>query len=219
MATIEKPRAAEFAPDGFLLRGISWELYEQLREIRENWGVRMTYDQGNLEMISPSVGHEDFAQLLGRMLEAFTEELNLPIRGLGAATWKDPNRQFGLEADKCYYIENEARVRHSKEIDLSRDPPPDLAIEVEASRTAIGKLPLYAALGVPEVWRCQQGVVSIYVLTSSRQYVPSEQSRNVPLLKPEELNRFLQSRAETDETSWIRSFRAWVREAFPAAEG
>lgn len=215
MATIEQPPAAEFASDHVLLHGISWELYEQLRDIPENWGKRMTYDHGDLEIMSPSARHEDSAKLLGRMLEAFTEELNIPIRGLRSTTWKDPRRKFGLEADECYYVRNEARVRHLEEFDLARDPPPDVVIEVEASRSAIGKLPLYAKLGVPEAWRCTEGIVGIFLLADDGQYVASEKSLDIPLLDPAELNRFLQTRAATDETTWIRSFRAWVRQAFP----
>jgi Uma2 family endonuclease len=215
MATIEQPPAAEFVPDHILLHGISWELYEQLRDIPDNWGKSMTYDQGDLEIMSPSARREDFAYLLGRMLETFTEELNIPIRGLRSTTWKDPRREFGLEADECYYVQNEARVRHLEEFDLARDPPPDLVIEVEATRPAIGKLPLYAKLGVPEVWRCTKGMLGIFLLAEDGQYVASEKSLNIPLLDPAELNRFLQTRAATDETTWIRSFRAWVRQAFP----
>jgi Uma2 family endonuclease len=215
MATIEQPPAAEFVPDSVLLRGIGWELYEQLRDIPDNWGKRMTYDQGDLEIMSPSARHEDFTRFLGRMLDVFTEELNIPIRSLRSTTWKDPRRTFGLEADECYYVQNEARVRHLEEFDLARDPPPDVVIEVEASRSAIGKLPLYAKLGVREVWRCTKGILGIFLLADDGQYVASEKSLNIPLLDPAELNRFLQARAATDETTWIRSFRAWVRETFP----
>jgi len=215
MATIERPPAAEFTPDRVLLQGISWELCEQLRDIPENWGKRMTYDQGELEIMSPSARREDSTKLLARMLETFTEELNIAIRGLRSTTWKDPHRQFGLEADECYYVRNEARVRHLEDFDLTRDPPPDVVIEVEASRSAIGKLPLYAKLGVPEVWRCTNGILGILLLADDGQYVASEKSLNIPLLDSAELNRFLQTRASTDETTWIRSFRAWVREAFP----
>lgn len=219
MATIEQPPAAEFSSDHVLLHGVSWELYEQLRDIPENWGKRMTYEHGDLEIMSPSARHEDSAKLLGRMLEAFTEELNIPIRSLRSTTWKDPRRKFGLEADECYYVRNEARVRHLEEFDLARDPPPDMVIEVEASRSAIGKLPLYAKLGVPEVWRCTKGILGIFLLADDGQYVASEKSLNITLLDPTELNRFLQTRAATDETTWIRSFRAWVRETFPESAG
>ncbi|HXT57146.1 MAG TPA: Uma2 family endonuclease [Pirellulales bacterium] len=215
MATIEQPRVAEVVSEVILLREIPWELYEQLRDIPENWGKRMTYDQGDLEIMSPSARHEDSTKLLARMLETFTEELNIAIRGLRSTTWKDPRRKFGLEADECYYVQNEARVRHLEDFDLTRDPPPDVVIEVEASRSAIGKLPLYAKLGVPEVWRCTKGRLGIFLLADDGQYVASEKSLNIPLLDPAELNRFLQMRASTDETTWIRSFRAWIREAFP----
>lgn len=217
MATIEQPPVAEIVSEAVLLRGISWELYEQLRDIPDNWGKRMTYDHGNLEIMSPSARLEDSAKRLGRMVDAFTEELNIPIRGSRSTTWKDPQRKCGLEADECYFILNESRVRHLEEFDLARDPPPDLAIESEQSRSAIGKLPLYAVLGVPEIWRCAKGTVGILLLSDDGQYVASDKSLNLPSLDPAVLNRFLQSRTTTDETTWIRSFRDWVRETFATA--
>lgn len=213
--SIQQPAVAEAAGDCIVLHGISWELYEQLRDIPDNWGKQMTYDRGRLEIMSPGVGHEHAKKALARMLEAFTEELNVRIRSLGETTWKDPGQKYGLEADECYYIENESRVRDLlEEIDPTRDPPPDVAIEVERSRSVIGKLPLYAELGIPEVWRCDGRVVRVLLLSADGKYAESTCSRNLPALPISELNRFLKERAATDETTWIRSFRAWVRETF-----
>lgn len=222
MATIQQPSTqpsaiAEASGDSIVLRGISWELYEQLRDIPDNWGKRMTYDEGDLEIMSPSSKHEDFARLLARMLDAFTEELSIPIRGLRSTTWKSADRKRGLEADECYFVKNESRVRHLEEFDLARDPPPDIVIEVEMSRSAIRKLPLYAALGVPEVWRCSKGKVVFLHLSEDGQYVESQNSLNVPSLESSALNRFLAERATLDETAWIRAFRVWVRETFSNA--
>ena len=218
MAAIEKPSAfASASDDCVLLYGISWELYEQLRDIPDNWGKQMTYDRGQLEIVSSGVVHEHFTRALGRMLEAFTEELNICIRSLGKTTWKDPGQKFGLEADECYYIENESRVRDFEEIDLTRDPPPDIAIEVERSRSVIGKLPLHAELGIPEVWRCDGRTVHVLLLSTDGQYAESDRSRNLPALSIAEVNRFLAARATLDETAWIRTFRAWVRETFSTA--
>lgn len=215
MATIEKPSAFALASDDcVLLSGISWELYEQLRDIPDNWGKQMTYDRGRLEIMSPGIGHEHAKKALARMLEAFTEELNIRIRSLGETTWKDPGQKYGLEADECYYIENESRVRDLDEIDPTRDPPPDVAIEVERSRSVIRKLPLYAELGIPEVWRFDGRAVHVLLLSAEGKYAESTRSRNVPQLPIAELNRFLKERATLDETAWIRSFRAWVRETF-----
>lgn len=215
MATIEKPSGVALPSDDcVLLSGISWELYEQLRDIPDNWGKQMTYDRGRLEIMSPGIGHEHAKKALARMLEAFTEELNIRIRSLGETTWKDPGQKYGLEADECYYIENESRVRDLDEIDPKRDPPPDVAIEVERSRSVIRKLPLYAELGIPEVWRFDGRAVHILLLSAEAKYTESARSRNLPALPIAELNRFLKERATLDETTWIRSFRAWVRETF-----
>ena len=100
------------------------------------------------------------------------------------------------------------------EIDLAVDPPPDLAIETEISRTAVSKLRIYAALGVPEVWRWRKKGLTAYSLDADGKYVEREFSLNLPQLRVKDLSSFLDFQLAANETAWIRKFRAWVREQF-----
>lgn len=219
MATVE--RVALRGEDRIVLSGISWELYEQLRENEENWHVHMAYDQGRLELMSPSQDHEVIKKLIARLIEAFTEETGIPQRSLGSTTWKCPELAKGLEADECYYILSHERIRRRRQIDLEVDSPPDLAIETEISRSVVKRLRIYAALGVPEIWRWRRNGLAAYSLGGDGKggdgkYVEREFSLNLPMLRVKDLDAFVDLNLAEDETAWIRKFRAWVREQFPA---
>src|SRR5438128_480376 len=122
------------AEQRFLLHDVPWPTYELfLREFGSR-PIRLTYDRGDLEMMSPSGPHERSKYLIGRLIDVWTEELNIAVCGLGSTTWRKQYLKRGLEPDTCYYIQNEARVR-GKAIDLDVDPPPDLAVEIEVSRS------------------------------------------------------------------------------------
>lgn len=211
MATVEQTLL--IPETRFVLSGISWNMYEMLRESEENQGVRMTYDDGTLELMSPSNDHEAIKKLIGRMIESFTEELGIAARSLGSSTWQGPERTKGLEADECYYILNHSLVRERRTIDLTVDPAPDLAIEVEVSRSAFERMKIYAALGVLEVWRWRRGDLSAWAL-EDEQYVEREFSLNLPLLRVKDLEPFLEFELADDKTAWIRNFRTWVRDHF-----
>jgi Uma2 family endonuclease len=122
----------------------------------------------------------------------------------------------GCEADECYYILNHHRVRSRLDVDLSVDPPPDLVVETEVSRSAVQRVRIYAALGVPEIWRWRKGGLSAYSLGPDGKYVEREFSLNLPKLRVKDLEPLLDFELALDETAWIRKFRAWVREQFVA---
>ena len=90
---------------------------------------------------------------LGRIIDILAEELEIPYDAGGSTTHKREDLAKGLEPDQCYYIRNEPLIRGRMELDLTHDPPPDLAIEIDISRSSVTRLGIYAALGVPEVWR------------------------------------------------------------------
>lgn len=194
-----------------VLYNIAWSTYEAIVADNGNPGTRLTYDRGTLEIMSPSEEHERCKKLIGRMIETMTEELEIPIRSAGSTTWKNQLKEQGIEADECYYVANEPRVRGRREVDLTVDPPPDLAVEVEITSSWIDKMPIYAGLGVPEVWRYDGKTLSVEQLQPDGSYARRTQSAAFPFLPLAELERFLKDRNSTDETSWIRSFRAWVR--------
>jgi Uma2 family endonuclease len=211
MATIPKTHPTRRSGDRrFLLQGIRWETYEALLKDQDTHRVRMTYDRGSLEFMSPGTPHESDKRRIGRMIEAMTEELNIPIRSGGSTTLRKQLLKRGLEPDECYWIQTEGAVRGLRKFDLVEHPP-DLAIEVESSRSALDRVAIYAALGVPELWRWDGTALHVAVRQADGNYAEQSQSAAFPFLPLEALVRFLGQAEEVDETTWIRSFRAWVR--------
>ncbi|MEM9216576.1 MAG: Uma2 family endonuclease [Cyanobacteria bacterium P01_F01_bin.150] len=129
---------------------------------------------------------------------------------MGSTTWRRQELAKGLEADKCYYIQNEAVIRGRDEIDLAIDPPPDLAIEINNTRSSLNRLDIYARLGIPEVWRFDGTSLTIYRLIDG-EYIAQERSMVLPLLKREDILQLLQKSQTMGETSWVKSVRQWVR--------
>jgi Uma2 family endonuclease len=212
MAIAETTPAVETGADRrFVLYGVSWRFYQTFLAETADRRIFLTYDRGNLEIMSPSGKHGQSSCLLGRLVEILTEELEIPVDDRGMTTFRREDRERGLEPDECYYIRNEPLVRGKDEIDLMVDPPPDLAIEVEVSRSSLKKLDVYAALGFPEVWRFDGTAIHVHVLQPDGQYAIRETSANFPFLPMAELARFLQLAPTMDKTSWARSFRDWVR--------
>ena len=201
------------AENRVVLSDISWATFEALLADADHRNSLFTFDRGILEIMSPSSEHERFGRLIRRMIEAFTEEMEIPLRSGGSTTLKSEFKQRGLEPDECYYVANESAVRGLDEIDLDVNPPPDLAIEIDISSSSLDKLGIYAALGVPEVWMCDGKHLKIYRLQNDGAYAMQEHSPTFPSLPPETILDFLARRKTTDETSWIKSFRDWVRKS------
>ena len=135
MNLLTQPRGGAGQPPGeqrFLLQAIDWGTYETfLRALGDRSGVRLTYDRGNLELMSPPPPHEIYKTLLGRLVAMLMEELDIPVKRCGSTTFRSQDLDRGLEPDECFYLRSAPRVRDWARIDLSIDPPPDLAIEVE----------------------------------------------------------------------------------------
>jgi Uma2 family endonuclease len=201
--------------DRVLLQNISWQTYQSLlKDFEQQPGMRLTYDRGLLEIMMPLPPHETYKKLLGRFIEAFTEEFAIEIRSLGSLTCDREDLARGLEPDQCYYIQNEAAVRNRDRLDLTQDPPPDLAIEVDITSSSIDQLAIYAALGVPEVWRYDGQTLTIYHLVAG-DYESHDRSLSLPQLTTTEVVRFLELRQTMGETSLIRQFRQWVITQLP----
>lgn len=202
--------------DRFVLRDVSWERYIDLRDDPTQLRVRMTYFRGVLELMSPSGPHERINRLLEGLLRAWCEAQNIPVAGYGSTTYRREQSEAGLEPDSCFYIEHEAVIRNHEEVDLSIDPPPDLSIEVDIRASSIGRLPIYAALSVPEVWRTNGDWLKIYRLEEG-EYVEVPASVSLPGFSAVQAMKFLARRTEQDETTLIREFRAWAASQKPSA--
>ncbi len=195
----------------FTLTEISWDGYETILNLLGDRPVRVTYNRGMLELMILSYAHERYKKLLSRLLETLTEELNIAIASAGSTTFKRQRLERGLEPDECFYIGNESQVRGQLSLDLTEDPPPDLAIEVDISHSSIDRMEIYARLEVPEVWRWEQDQLQFWQLQEG-QYSPVETSPTFPQISTATLMEFMTLLNTVDETTIIRRFRAWVRE-------
>ena len=125
----------------------------------------------------------------------------------------------GIEPDECFYIENEPVVRGRDDLDFSVDPPPDLAIEIDISRDSRRRLSIYAALGVPEVWRFDGDSLTVYVRQASGEYEAVPVSPHFPAVPPAEIEALLKRRQEMDHNALMRLFRSRVRELIESTRG
>ena len=180
-----------------------------LEEVAGCSSLRLTYDRGTLEIMSPSEEHEELNRSLSYLVEALVTELDLESRSLGSATFRREDMDRGFEADSCFYIQNASQVAGKRKIDLRIDPPPDLVIEVELTSSAVDKLDLYAHLRVPELWRCAADTVRILRLASGR-YEESPSSLAFPFLTAEKLSELLRQGRSARRSQWIRLLRAWL---------
>jgi len=159
----------------------------------------MTYNEGTLEIMSPSNRHEYVKKMIARLVEAFSEERDLVFNGFGSATFKNAERGRGLEPDECYVLSTHDAL----------DPVrPDLAIEVQHTSWKTDRLAVYAGLGVPEVWRWRQGTIEVHVLREGGLYELRDRSELLPDLDLDLVARFA---VRTDQVRAVKEFRALVR--------
>jgi len=194
-----------------LLHDVSWENYIKIGDALEDRpALRLTYDRGSLEIMVTSSEHEGYKSRLSRLFEALTEEMNVAVKGFGSMTHQREDLRRALEPDECYYLANHARMRGVKRLDLTRDPPPDLVLEMEVTCSALDRMDIYATLGVPEVWRFDGETVTPYQLVEG-QYERLARSPTFPMIPLEELVRFVRLGESEDDTTMVRAFRSWVR--------
>jgi Uma2 family endonuclease len=193
-----------------VLHDVSWQLYKRLlREIGDR-PIRMTFDDGSLEIMSPLPKHEKWKTRIGRMIEILSLELNIPVEPLGSTTFRRKDRRKGLEPDECYYIRHAADIRGKDRLNLKVDPPPDLAVEVDITHRSIDREPVYAALGIPELWRFAHPELTVLLLNADGKYQSSSQSASLPFLPMDTFKAFLLRLEAEEQTAVLREFRDWV---------
>ena len=197
----------------FFLSGVSWQTYEALlADVGERMSIQLSYDDGDLELMSPGGLHDRYKNRFGRLIEDLTSVLDIPVDGCGSTTLRRGDVKKGLEPDEAFYIQNEARVRGKFEMDLEVDPPPDLAIEIDITSSSVDREGIYAAIGVPEIWRFDGESLRIFQLRPDGCYEQTEVSPSFPFLPIAEFAAFIDPRPDEDQTSWSKRFRAWVRD-------
>jgi len=214
MATVLEPAKKIAGESRFLISSIDWPTYEAILKALGDRPTRLTYDGGSLEFMSPSPAHERYQRMFDRLFGVLSFELRLPIVFGGSLTFDRQDMDRGLEADGCYWIQNERAVRSKLDFDPASDPPPDLAIEIEISRSALDRLAISARLRIPEVWRFDGESLNIHLLQPDGTYSESSTSRCLPALPVAELAQLLQPEELVDEGTRIREFVEPVRARF-----
>lgn len=151
-----------------VLTNVSWDTYESmLKELENSSSPHLTYDRGVLEIMSPTAKHENVARLLDLLVSLVSLELGPELITLGSTTFRRKDLMRGFEPDSCFYVGNEPKIRGKDRLDLKIDPPPDIVVEIDITRSTINKRSIFARFGVPEVWRYDGEKIDILVLEGS----------------------------------------------------
>jgi Uma2 family endonuclease len=179
------PRDPADADQRIIMDGLDWWQFETMLAIRgDRSGIRFTYLEGQLEIMSPSRSHEAIKKLIARLLEAYAIEKGLVLEGYGSMTMRNPPARRGIEPDECYAIGSPKET-------------PDLAIEVIWTRGGLDKLDVYRKLGVREVWIWQSEKLLPHALRGER-YVGIDGSEVLPDLDLTLIERCLEHETQTE---------------------
>ncbi|HEY9700450.1 MAG TPA: Uma2 family endonuclease [Trichocoleus sp.] len=213
----KKPIATE---QRVILPNISWQQFEQLlRELGTERQVRLTYAGGKLEMMTPIEAHERCSKLLESLLIVLAEEMHLPITSIASVLLQQLEYGLATEPDTCYYFQTNSPTRHKTALVMPRDGTPDLVVEIALTKSAIDKLPIYATLGISEVWRyvttAGDDILKGNLLIYHRQgedYVEQSHSLNFPFLPADRILQFLEQSDSMSLAAALRVLRSWVQE-------
>ena len=205
-------------PGRAVLAGVTWDMYVALRDLPENDRVKMTYDGpagGLLEIEMPQgLRHESVGTLLALLISAFAEERRIPMRSTGSVTLRREDAGRGCDGDASFYVSRFEAVRGIDDnlLDLTVLPPPDLGVEVDVTSPGVAKLPIYAALGVPEVWVWEAETLTVHRLTDAGVFEAvggSGELVGFPLALAADL---IARRADAPQFELLAEFREAVRE-------
>ena len=215
MPCTEVAAAVEHLPPAAVLTldDVSWIEYELiLQEFEERPDLRITYDQGRLDIVSTSRAHERRNRFVVQMVWLLADHFNVEVEDIGGTTEKRKREQKGTEPDTSFYIGDLERTIGKDDLNLETDAPPDLVIEIDKSNQSLRKLPIYAAFGVPEIWRyvVRSKKAEIYQLID-RAYVETPASRFFPVLASSILARFIEQSAAEGQSAALKAFRRWLK--------
>lgn len=194
-----------------ILQGVGWDFYERvLEEFAGSSGVHFAYDDGFLEVEVPLFIHERESRILQDLVATICVEKEIESINAGSTTFRKRAKMKGCEPDTAFYIQSEGQIRGLREIDLTQNPPPDLVIEVDVTSPSLDKMPIYAALGVPEVWLFKGEGVEFFKLVGE-DYQKIQNSTALPDLSSEKATEFLQKGLTLSSLNWIREIREWIK--------
>lgn len=202
----ELPAAAEIT-----FHDVSWEEYEELlEEVGEASGLRISYDEGTLNVMTLSAKHEYYERFLEKMLGFVSVRLGINVRSFGSATMRKKKKRKGNEPDLCFYVQSGDLIGNRIDLDFENDPPPDVAVEIDIHHDTRKKFSIYAGLDVPELWRFHGGVLTIYLLDEEN-YREVEAGRALPMLTAQVLTRFLAQLEDDGDFKTLIAFDEWLQ--------
>jgi Uma2 family endonuclease len=196
-------------------RDVSWDEYEELLEqVDEAPGLRISYDNGSLHVIAVSAEHEKYAFFINSLIAGIRLRLRMDILAFGSATMRKPKRSAGHEPDACFYVQTAPLIGNRVQLDFETDPPPDIVVEVDVHHDSRSRFRVYAALGVPEIWRYDGQAMTIYHLSKEgdgQEYVAGDTSTGLPMLSAQLLTEMLERMRRDGELSALLAFDEWLQ--------
>ncbi|MEK7830220.1 MAG: Uma2 family endonuclease [Acidobacteriota bacterium] len=185
----------------------SWAFYQRmLAELGDTSSPRLTFNQGTLEIKVASFQHEQINRQLAELFTTIADEFGMDFVHSGSTTFDREDLQRGFQPDSSFYIQNADRIRGKLRINLSVDPPPDLVLEIDITHPSLNKLPIFAALGIPEVWRFSDDVLTILKLDGN-EYHEQVESNALPGVTCERLTQLLNHSLEMKRADWLTAVR------------
>jgi len=192
------------------LRNVSWQEYEILLDsLTEASGLRVSYDQGTLQIVTLSSEHESYSRLIEKLVDRLSARLRIRVLSFGSSTMKRMERGKGTEPDACFYVQSAAVIGNKIHLDFASDPPPDIVVEIDVTHDSLAKFDSYAALGVPEIWRYDGKELFIYRLAKD-EYLSAESSLALPMLTAGILTEFLNQSRLKDQYDVLLAFEEWL---------
>lgn len=210
MPTVTHPPPLAEPGEVLRLDGVPWDEYVSIvDELHKSRRARTAYDGGQLEITTSTLLHGRVSCLLSSLVTQLSLQSGIDIVSGGSSTFRSKRINAGTEPDECYWITNAVRVIGIKRWEPESDPPPDLVIEVDVTPDYLHRRPIYAKLGIPEMWRFDGQTLQSFALNENGEYVPTEQSLAFGFLNVADLLPFLSKLDTTNDTAILREFQEW----------
>jgi Uma2 family endonuclease len=214
MTTLVTDSTGRPAPPGaahgsvLVMRGITWRTYENLlADLGEQSGLRLTYDRGELEIMTLTPEHESLNRYLSSLIDLLVDESGLDVHPVGSSTFRREDLDRGFEPDSSFYFAEASLMRGKKRIDLSADPAPELVIEIDISHGSLDKLAIFARFGVSEVWRYDGAKMHLYRLVGT-----AFEERGESVIFPPLTGPMIEDFLRHSQTMTRRELKKWVSE-------
>lgn len=213
MGVAVKSKRIENSATGIVIHGIGWNSYEKiLSAFEDSHAAHFYYNQGSLEIMTLSFEHETVKRLINEIVGKICEETETDMVAGGSTTFKRKKKERGFEPDECYFFgEKIVKVRGKNKLDLAKDPPPDLIIEIDIYHSSLDRHTIFAGLGVNEVWRYKSKKVEIHRLHGDT-YRQLEKSVIFPNVSASDLTDIIKQGQKIERPQWLKNLREYAKD-------